>query len=67
MNKDKLENELATAILYVMMKHIETGYNDKGFGEFFECKIDFKYLHNKGAALVRDLNLNSNVSDYVEP
>lgn len=67
MDKDKLENELASAIMMVLMKHIKTDYNEKGLGEFLQCKIDFKYLHNQGALLVKDLNFKSELSDYVEP
>lgn len=67
MDRDKLENELAYAIMMVMHKHLKTGYNEKGVGEFLQCKIDFKYLHNQVDLLVKDLNFKSEVSDYVEP
>lgn len=66
MDKYKLENELATAIMWVLSKHIKTGYKD-GYGEFLECKIDFKYLHNMGALEVKHLKFESKESDYVEP
>ncbi len=66
MDKEKLENELASAIMMVMMKHITTGYNNSGLGEFLQCNIDFKFLHNQGALLVKDLNFKSKLSDYVE-
>ncbi len=67
MDKDKLEKELASAIMMVMKNHLTTKYNEKGLGEFLQCKIDFKYLHNQGALLVKDLIFKSDVSDYVEP
>lgn len=57
-NKDILEEELAEAVMFVMSKHITTNINNDGCGEFLDCNIDFKYLHNRGALLVKDLNFN---------
>ena len=49
--KDELEKDLANAIMMVLIKHLETGYDEKGMGEFLRCNIDFKYLHNAGGHL----------------
>ena len=64
MNKDKLENELASAVMSVLMKHITTGNHKNGQGLYLDCKIDFRYLHNEGAVLVEELNFNSDVSEF---
>lgn len=64
MDKDKLENELASAVMSVLMKHITTGNHDNGQGLYLDCKIDFRYLKNAGAILVEELNFNSEVSEF---
>ena len=64
MDKDKLENELASVVMSVLMKHLTTGIHDNGQGLYLDCKIDFRYLKNEGAILVEELNFNSNVSEY---
>jgi hypothetical protein len=66
MDKEKLENELASAIMMVLKNHIVTGYDNEGMGQFIKCEIDFKYLHNQGGVLVRDLNYSSGFSNHVE-
>ena len=63
MDLQKIENELANAIMRVLVKHIKTGYDKTGMGEFLDCKIDFKYLHNKGGVFVRDLNFRNELSN----
>tara|TARA_R110000851_G_C12637357_1_gene518584 strand:- start:45 stop:251 length:207 start_codon:yes stop_codon:yes gene_type:complete len=64
MNKDKLENELASAVMIVLMKHITTGNHENGQGVYLDCKVDFRYLKNEGAILVEELNFNSKVSEF---
>lgn len=64
MDKNKLENELASAVLMVLRKHLRTGYHKNDNGQFLDCKIDFRYLNNPGAILVEELNFKSKVSDY---
>lgn len=64
MDKDKLENDLANAIMMILIKHIKTGYDEKGMGEFLQCKINFKYLHNAGGAFVRDLEFTNEPSTF---
>jgi hypothetical protein len=64
MDKDKLENELASAVMSVLMKYITTGNHENGQGLYLDCKIDFRYLKNAGAILVEELNFNSEVSEF---
>ena len=61
---NKLENELASAVMIVLMKHITTGNHENGQGVYLDCKVDFRYLKNEGAILVEELNFNSKVSEF---
>lgn len=63
-DNDSFENDLAKAVMMVMLKHqIETGYNGR-FGQWIDCVVDFRYLHNAGGVYVEDLNFNAVKSKY---
>ena len=64
MDKDRLDNELASAVMSILMKHIVTGTHENGKGLYLDCKIDFRYLHNAGGVFVEELKFNSEVSEF---
>ena len=61
---EKLENELAYQIFHILRNHITTGAHENGQGKYLDCTINFRYLKNEGAILVKDLNFKSKESDY---
>lgn len=63
-DKDTFENDMAAAILNVLLKHkVITGYKGD-FGRWIECETNFKYLYNAGGIYVEDLDFAATESDY---